>query len=195
MVKKYALAFSVFLVLLFAPISGFSSGDNAAFDGGPLQISVFPPYQLIPDDFNVYGLRLACYGHNYSVYGLDFGAWNRYRADLYGVGFAALVSTKQGSMYGVNTGGIINYTKRDEVGWSLAGVINDVDGTVRGLQSTICYNEARSLKGVQFSLINYCEKMNGLQLGIVNICKDQWIPFTIILNVWFSSDDDGEKKE
>lgn len=187
------------LVVAFSCIinatSVYALEGEKAYDGGPLQISAFAPYQLIPDDFNVYGLRLACYGHNFSVYGCDFGAWNRYHANLYGFGLAGLVSGKQGSMYGVNIAGVINYTKSDEVGWSLAGVINDVDGTLAGLQSTICYNEAENVKGVQLAIVNNCEKLNGVQLGIVNICKDQWLPFTIILNVWFSSSDEEEEKE
>lgn len=192
MFKKYF--WLIALVCLFYSTQTLGSGQGEAYDGGPLQISLFAPYQLIPIDFNVYGLRVAVYGRNFSVYGLDCGVWTRNQGSLYGVGFSGLVSNKQGGMYGVNTGGVLNYTKGDEVGWSLAGVINDVDGTLKGLQSTICYNEARNVKGVQLALVNNCEKLNGVQLGLVNMCEDQWIPFTIILNVWFSSEEDEKEK-
>jgi len=195
MFKKYALILSLIAAFCVISVTGLGAGQADAYDGGPLQISGFSPYQLLPGDFNVYGLRLAFYGQNFSVYGLDLGVWNRCRGGIYGVGFAGLVSSKQGSMNGVNTSGIINYTQGDEVGWSLAGVINDVDGTLKGLQSTICYNEAKNVKGVQLAMVNSCEKLNGLQLGLVNMCEDQWIPFTIFLNVWFSSEDDDDKKE
>lgn len=195
MLKKYFMKYLIAIIFLFALNSGFASQAGQAFDGGPLQISIFPPYQLIPSDFDVYGVRLACYGQSYSVYGLDLGLWNRYRSGLYGVGFSALVSSRQGSMYGMNTAGIINYSRGDEVGWSLSGGINDVDGTVVGLQSTVFYNEAENLKGVQLALVNYCGKMNGLQMGLVNICEDQWIPFTIIFNLWFSSEDDEKDRK
>ena len=195
MLKKNGWIWLIAALFCLPSPAGLASQGREAFDAGPLQISIFPPYQLIPDDFNVYGLRLACYGHNCSVYGLDLGIWNRYHSDLYGLGFSALVSSKQGSMYGISTSGVINYSKGDETGWSLSGGINDVDGTVSGLQSTVFYNEAAILNGVQLALVNYCGKMKGLQLGLINICADQWIPFTIIINVWFSSDEDSKKQK
>lgn len=181
--KKLYLLFLVSFVFLIVSVNSFAA--EKGFDAGPIQLSLYNPLQLIPEDFDVYGLRLTFpYGVNNSVYGLDFGVWNDLRGSLRGIGFASLVSDCRGSMYGINTGGIANITDGDNVGWSIAGVYNYA-GTVKGLQSTIAYNEAKNVAGVQLALVNYCEDMSGFQLGIVNICKDQWIPFTILLNVWF----------
>jgi hypothetical protein len=182
--KKWVLLLLV--VFAFSMTLTIASASEKAFDAGPLQLSLFCPLQLLPDDFDVYGLRLTFpYGVNNSVYGLDVGVWNQLSCSLYGVGFAGLVSTRQGNLYGVNTGGIVNIAYGDDVGWSIAGIYNDVDGTVKGLQSTIAYNEAKKVEGVQLAIVNYCENMTGVQLGIVNICKDQPIPFTLFVNVWF----------
>ena len=182
--KKYVLSLCVIVALSIIPFSGFTAEQG--FDAGPLQLSFFSPLQLLPDDFDVYGLRLTFpYGVNNSVYGLDIGVWNQLKGDLYGIGFASLVSDRHGSLYGVNTGGIVNITHGDDVGLSMAGVYNDVRGTAKGLQCAIAFASAKKVKGVQFAIFNYCEDMTGIQLGIVNICKDQWIPFTLFLNVWF----------
>lgn len=180
----------LFLMVLLTFIFPFASGKcfsaEKGFDAGPLQLSFFDPIQLIPDDFDVYGLRLTFpYGVNNSVFGLDLGVWNTLSGDLGGIGFSSLVSNCRGSMYGVNTGGIANINGGDQEGWSIAGFYNSAGGTVKGLQSTIVYNEAKNVAGVQLAIVNYCEDLSGIQLGIVNICKAQWIPFTILLNVWF----------
>ena len=182
--KKCVLCFFLIFVLSLASVSSFSA--EKGFDSVPIQLSFFNPIQLMPEDFDVYGLRLTFpYGVNNSVYGLDMGVWNTLSGDLNGIGFAALLSNCKGSVYGVNTGGVLSYIKGDGVGLPLAGIINDIDGTARGLQASIAYNEAKKVEGVQLGIVNYCEDMDGVQLGIVNICKDQWIPFTIFLNVWF----------
>jgi len=182
--KKRFLLLLVIAAVFLISLPGMST--DKGFDAGPIQLSLYNPIQLIPDDFDVYGLRLTFpYGLNNSVYGLDLGVWNTLKGDLWGVGFASLVSTRHGSMYGINTGGIVSITDADDVGWSIAGCYNHVGGTVKGVQSTIAYNKAKNVKGVQLAIVNYCEDMSGIQLGIVNICKDQCIPFTLFLNVWF----------
>ena len=160
--RKYILLLFVISTLLMIPFPGFSA--EKGFDAGPLQLSLFCPLQLLPHDFDVYGLRLTFpYGINNTVYGLDLGVWNQLRGDLYGIGFAGLVSDRQGSLYGVNTGGIVNITHGDDVGLSMAGVYNDVRGTSKGLQCAIAFASAKKVEGVQLAVFNYCEDMTGVQ--------------------------------
>lgn len=64
------------LVLVFAVID-VSGAEETPTKITPLQLSVWNPVQLVPDDWDVWGLRLNLpYGMNRDLYGLDVGVFN-----------------------------------------------------------------------------------------------------------------------
>lgn len=68
--KKIFLIGMLLAGLLFAP-------SAAAANWSPLQVALWHPAQLVPDDWNVYGLRMNfLYGKNQNVWGLDLGVAN-----------------------------------------------------------------------------------------------------------------------
>ncbi len=120
----------------------------------PIQLSLFSPIQIVPEDQGVTGVRLSLiYGKNKYVSGLDWG----------------LVSYSTG---GVSKGvqfGLVGMTEGDFVGWQDSWV-NITKGNFEGFQWGVV-NYAGHGNGFQLGLVNYCQSMHGLQIGLVNIIK------------------------
>ena len=132
----------------------------------PIQIALFTPVQIFPENDSISGLRLnLLYGKNASVIGLDLGLVNH-------------------STTGVSKGvqmGMVGLIDSNFVGWQYNSV-NVTKGDFEGLQLGIV-NYAKFANGVQFGLVNYVETMKGLQIGLVNIIKKGGaFPFFPIVN-------------
>jgi len=151
----------------------------------PVQLSFFAPLQILPENYNIYGLKLGLpYSCNKSLNGLDIGFCNEITEDLYGVSLAAFLSLHGDNMYGVNFAGIFNISSGNESGLSFAGFYNEVGSSVYGIQTSMLYNQAKEVKGVQFGLVNYCNELSGVQIGVINVCKTQPFPFTLFFNFY-----------
>lgn len=120
----------------------------------PIQLSLFTPVQIFPEDNSISGVRLnLIYGRNAYVTGLDVGLVNH---------------TKTGTSKGVQFG-MVGLVESDFVGWQ-SNDINITKGNFKGLQLGVV-NYANYANGVQFGLVNYAVSMKGLQIGLVNIIR------------------------
>ncbi len=118
----------------------------------PIQLSLFAPIQIFPEDNSISGVRLSLiYGRNASVTGLDWGLVNH---------------TTTGLSKGVQFG-FVSLVDSDFVGWQ-DNTVNVVKGNFEGFQSGFV-NYANYAHGFQLGFVNYAASMKGLQIGIVNI--------------------------
>jgi len=120
----------------------------------PIQLSLFSPVQIFPEETPIAGLRLSLlYGKNSSVVGLDWG----------------LVShTTAGISMGWQTG-FIGINDADFVGFQNSWA-NITKGSFEGLQFGLV-NHANHASGIQIGFINYSVTLHGIQIGLVNIIK------------------------
>ncbi len=79
-----------------------------------------------------------------------------------------------------------------------ASVISSMTDRIHGFQTAGLYVDAKEMKGLQFSIVNFTEESGGVQLGIVNLSqhngfqvgilnyiKDGWIPYFPVINFKF----------
>ena len=135
----------------------------------PIQLSLFNPIQIVPENESVSGLRLnLIYTNNINVTGLDLG----------------LVNKTTGKQLGVQWG-LVNLTDGGFSGWQ-AGAVNVTKGSSVGLQTGwVNYHEGH-FNGLQFSIVNYSASLKGLQLGLINIIgKGGFLPVFPIFNFDF----------
>jgi hypothetical protein len=163
-----------------------SQADDSSDPGFTIfQYSIFSPIQLYPDNYDVYGVRLnLIYGENNSMYGADFGFYSALKNNMYGVQLAAVACSRDGDAMGVSAATIANMSIGNDGGLSMAGFMSLASGEFSGLQiAAVC--RAQRFKGVQVGVFNHCDDFKGFQFGLVNICRNQYLPFTILLNFRF----------
>jgi hypothetical protein len=120
----------------------------------PIQLSLFAPIQIIPENDGISGFRLnLIYGRNVHVTGVDLGLVNH---------------TTTGKSVGVQWG-LVGWADSDFLGWQNSGV-NVVEGDFEGFQWG-AVNYANYANGFQLGIINYARSMKGLQIGLVNIIR------------------------
>lgn len=120
----------------------------------PIQLALFSPIQLLPEEDGVAGVRLSLfYGRNKYVSGLDWSL----------VGHLT-----SGQSKGVQFG-LVGIAEGDFMGWQ-STVFNITDGNFEGFQGGLV-NYAGYASGFQLGLVNYAQSMHGLQIGLVNIIK------------------------
>ncbi len=120
----------------------------------PIQLSLFSPIQLVPEDEAISGVRLGLlYGRNKYVTGLDWGL---------------VLHSTSGMSEGVQFA-LVGYVEADFTGWQ-STAFNVTKGSFEGFQWGIV-NYAGHASGFQLGLVNYAQSMNGLQIGLVNIIK------------------------
>jgi hypothetical protein len=168
----------------------------------PLAISLLPPAQFPPEDWDVTGLRLNLFVglHNQvgfidlgvlgnlshgDVMGLEIaGVWNQVAQNAQAVQIAGFGNRVLGEFKGLQLAGFLNYgnISADVQGLQLACV--NIAGGLEGLQVGLV-NRAEEASGMQFGVINMAKNMNGLQLGLINIISDSTLPFMVLLNAAF----------
>jgi len=142
------------LFLLIGTLTFISTPVSGQVKDKPIQLSLFSPIQLFPEETPIVGLRLSLiYGRNSSVTGLDWGLVNH---------------TTSGLSKGVQFG-LVSLVEADFVGWQ-NNAINITKGDFEGFQWGIV-NYANRANGFQLGLVNYAVTMNGLQIGLINIIK------------------------
>ncbi|UCC26768.1 MAG: hypothetical protein JSU98_06585 [Gemmatimonadales bacterium] len=139
------------LVLLASPL--------AVHGQAPVQISLFPPAQLVSEDEEISGFRLSLYGRNAGMTGLDLGLVTHTTGDATALQIGA-VNIVEGDFTGV------------QAGWAGGSLANITRGQMKGLQFAL-YNGAGSGQGLQWGFVNNTEgRMEGLQISFVNIAND-----------------------
>jgi len=142
--QKFAVVFSLILVL----------GSNVELfpQEKPIQLALFNPVQIFPENTSIAGLRInLIYGKNASVTGLDWG----------------FVNSTTGSQKGVQFG-FINLTDGGFTGLQ-EGFVNVSKGNSLGLQTGGVNYHQGNFNGLQISIVNYAATLEGLQLGLINI--------------------------
>ena len=145
MMKRIVVALAlVFLVV--------AVGMNAHAQSKPVQLALFNPVQIFPENTSIGGIRISLiYGKNTSVSGLDWGLVNH---------------TTSGTSLGWQTG-LVGMNEANFVGLQSNFVnINNQNG--EGVQFGF-YNHAGHMNGLQFGFINHAGSMKGLQIGLINI--------------------------
>mgnify|MGYP006288990315 CR=1 FL=1 len=155
--RRICLVSILLMGLLIAP--------SAAMAGwSPLQVAVWHPAQLVPDDWDVYGLRMnLLYGKNKNVWGLDLGAANTTEKKVRGIQ-AGLINGP-GNLGGISLGGI-NSTRR--VNGCQAGVFSVAEERVNGIQLSALFNNSPVVRGLQLHagiFGNFSDDVMGAQIG------------------------------
>lgn len=172
----------------------------------PLAVTIFPPVQFPPSDFDITGLRVGLVGKHRNVYGFDFGLANVTTGDFVGLGVGAAMNLSYGDVtaIGLQLGGAtnINYGKVSVIGAQVAlfSNYNTAESSIKGLQLSIAnlsdhstiyglqagvYNKAREVYGFQIGLVNFAEKLHGIQIGLLNFHKQGTFVVSPILNAGF----------
>ena len=156
-----------------------------------------PTLQLQSPADDVGAFRLAIYGANNDVTGLDLGIVNITAGEFNGVQYAwaygqtdkdfngvqlGIVSHIRGEMYGVDSG-LVNFVEGKTCGL-MYGFVNWADAEMKGLELGFV-NCAANLNGVQFGLVNWAKAGYGLQIGLINIFGDGFLPVFPFINFNF----------
>ncbi len=153
------------------PPTTVSAGGTGGLGGNPatgLQISLWTPVQIFPENYDVSGFRLDLpYGRNANVRGLDLGIFNHATGVVEGFqcGFGNRASELDGLQFGV-----FNSSDSSEAGCCQLGLIN----------------MGKAVTGVQIGLFNFCNTMSGVQIGLLNfITQSDVVIFCPIVNAQF----------
>jgi hypothetical protein len=134
---------------------------------GPIQLSLFPGAQIVPENENVTAFRLALYGKNTSTEVFDL---------------ALVAQNTDGHSRGVQWAFV--GLQNDFTGWQYA-LVNYNTGEHTGLM-TGGVNYTQNFTGLQWGLVNYTDTANGLQLGLLNfINKGGMLPIFPFFNFSF----------
>lgn len=149
---------------LFVMILGVLMISTVAQAQNPVQLSLFPPIQLVKESQSVSVLRISLYGKNTHTQFFDFGIVSHNTSgESKGI---------QWSFVGIQD---------DFTGWQNGG-LNYSTGHVTGLM-TGAINYSGRFTGIQFGLINYTKSAKGIQLGLLNfINKGGFLPIFPIFN-------------
>ena len=121
---------------------------------GPIQLALFTPVQIVPENQGVTAVRLnLIYSVNKSVQYVDLGFVNM---------------TSGGPSSGVQWA-FVAVNKGAFTGWQSAFAAV-TEGRFEGLQTGL-FSSARTGEGLQWSGVNLSDNWKGLQLGVVNYAK------------------------
>lgn len=156
---KLAVTFALFASLTAATVT------PAPAQGKPIQLSLFSPVQIVPENESISGVRLSLlYGRNANMSGFDWG----------------LVTSTTGNFTGVQWG-FVSMVEGDFEGWQ-HNLVSITNGSFKGLQVG-AYNSAKFVNGLQFGLFNSAGSMKGIQLGFLNFIKEGgFMPFFPLVN-------------
>jgi len=154
---------ALFSTVLFAQPPAPTSGSAEQV----IQLSVFNPIQLHPEETSVRGVRLGLiYGKNHNLTGVDYAyGVNRLTGSMVGLQ-SGFWNDVDGDFTGWQSGAV-NITRGDFLGLQ-SGAVNITKGNVQGVQSGLV-NMSGSLEGVQFGIYNQSDDIvQGLQVGLLN---------------------------
>lgn len=173
----------------------------------PISVTLAPPLQFPPGDFNVTGVRLGILGMHRNIYGLDIGAIGNITEQRFvGLAAAGLFNYTQGmtTAIGFQLAGLtnINVNKAAIYGFQMAlgANINKAESTVVGMQLALAniskfttlygvqmglYNRAQEVYGFQIGLINDTDRLHGIQIGLLNFNRKGTFVVAPIINIGF----------
>ena len=203
---KFVLRFILVALLSAVPFTARGA------DTTPVQIALFNPVQIFPEQTKVEGVRIdLLYGVNSELSGVDWGLANRTIGTTTGMQIGAFPFggvNITGNLEGVQLGGLwggVNIAHAEVTGLQFAGIlwgfnragslhggqiagvfagINIADST-DGFQLATLYNQATRMHGLQLGLVNVCRQASGVQIGLVNVIRQSELPFLPIVNARF----------
>lgn len=125
-----------------------------AFADGPINLSLFPPVQIVGETESVTAFRLGLVSKNHDMTGLDLN----------------FVAMNSGSVTGVSFSGI-GIVDGDFTGWQDSWIASITNGNMQGLQVGAFTKSGVGSSGVQFGIVNTSDDFSGLQVGLVNITQ------------------------
>ena len=187
------------LLLLLTPVA------QAAFS--PVSVSIVPPIQFPAQDFSVTGARLAVFGKQEEMYGLDLGLiGNMTTQNFAGVAVSGLfnynkgtttaigaqlagatnINTNKTTVYGLQAalGLNMNTAETKVYGVQFAAVNLSGHTTINGAQVGI-YNRAQTVRGFQIGVVNVTENLTGIQIGLLNFYRKGLFTVSPIINIGF----------
>lgn len=196
----------LFFVLAFSFVVLSTREARAAIT--PLAISIAPPVQFPPSDWDVTGVRASVlWGKHRDVFGIDLGVGgNVTTGQFHGLALAGGFNLTQGrstiilaqiagltnmnmeqtTVVGVQASILSNYNKAESsiYGFQVAATNISSNSTITGVQFGL-YNTARTINGFQIGIVNMTENLHGLQIGLANFNHNGLFKFAPILNVGF----------
>jgi hypothetical protein len=143
---------SLSAVVLVAAMAVIATGSAFA-QGKPIQLALFNPVQIVPENESISGFRLSLiYGRNANVTGFDWG----------------LVTNTTGNFTGVQWS-FVGMVEKNFTGWQ-GNFVSLTSGSFEGLQMGM-YSSANFVNGVQLGLVNNAGSMKGIQVGLLNFIK------------------------
>lgn len=146
-----------------------------AEDAAPLQLSIFSPMQMVPENESIKGISLdLIYVVNRDVTGFSYTFFgvNKATGNVMGVEWG-LGNWVDGFFYGWQDG-IVNRSGARVVGLQ-QGLVNIAKGDLTGVQFGGVSWAEQFVHGVQAGIFNYSTgRFIGLQGGIVNVSKGQF---------------------
>ncbi len=136
------------------------------------QASLTPDIAIYPKTAEINGLSLNIWGEN-PQQGVALGFVNGSSGDS--AGFSWGLFNYSESYTGVSWAWV-NVNKTSFHGWQY-GWVSVAQGEFTGFQSSLIFNYAKEMHGLQVGLVNYAEELHGVQIGLANIA---------INNPWFS---------
>ena len=171
-VRRISIAILSLLATVRFPPSARAEGAS------PVQISLFPPVQIVSASRPVSGVRLdLIYGKNTNVTGLDWGLVN-HTTGVESAWQSGFVNLDEKDFIGLQSG-IVNLTQGTFTGFQDGGFnqTEDMNGVALGW-----VNVSKHMHGVQLGLINVTETLHGLQIGVANVIHKNKVPFLPIVN-------------
>lgn len=182
------------LSTLILMVTGSAVAQDIVFSedtGGvyyPIQLALYPSFQLVPYDGDFAGLRLNIIGNNRNASGVDIGLINQTDDTFRGVG-AGIVNLSKNTE-GINIG-FINHASGDLKGFqgipflSWWNAFNVVHGQCNGAQGGL-FNEATTLRGVQGGLVNVAYDARGVMVGLYNYTESFYGLHVGLINITYN---------
>ena len=144
----------ILIVFALTAVVSFAASAPAGAQSRPIQLALFNPIQIFPEQDAIAGLRLnLIYSKNTTVSGLDIGLVNHITGSP-SVGM-------QWSLVGIVDGDFTGFQ---------AGMVNLTKGKIEGLQWGL-YNSGGHTSGIQIGIVNITDTMYGLQIGLINVIR------------------------
>lgn len=141
-----------FAAAIAAGVIGFARAEDRSWAWSPIGLGIAAPLQVPFTDSDVYGLRFGgFFGYNADVFGLDVD----------------VVALETERFAGVQ-GSAFSWTSDCAYGVQAAFLANVVDGDVFGLQTASVNVDWGDVWGLQLGVVDYCNSFHGIQFGGLN---------------------------
>ena len=119
-----------------------------------------------------------------TIYGVDIGAFAYRPGERWGWD-TEFLGTYGSKFWGLQIGGLVNFTSEQSYGCSLA-IGGNLTKVAYGCQFAGVFNYAEELHGAQIGIVNFAKESPwGFQVGLVNIIMENVIPVLPIVNASF----------